>query len=146
MLLVYAYTYNCTVGPICYSLVSELSSTRLRTKSVVAARALYNIMSIATNILTPLMINPSAWNWGAKSGFFWAGSCLCCAVWTFWRLPEPKGRTIAELDVLFEMEIPARHFSRTTVEKLDGGLEDSDKKEKMLDAVTVERVSPSTTN
>lgn len=146
LLLVYAYTYNCTVGPICYSLVSELSSTRLRTKSVVAARALYNIMSIATNILTPLMINPSAWNWGAKSGFFWAGSCLCCAVWTFWRLPEPKGRTIAELDVLFEMEIPARHFSRTTVEKLDGGLEDSDKKEKMLDAVTVERVSPSTTN
>jgi SP family general alpha glucoside:H+ symporter-like MFS transporter len=146
LLLVYAFTYNCTVGPICYSLVAELSSTRLRTKSVVLARGMYNVVGILTNILTPLMLNPSAWNWGAKAGFFWAGSCLCCAVWTFWRLPEPKGRTYAELDVLFEMGVSARQFRTTVVEKLDGGLELPAEKEKGSEAVTVERVSPSSTN
>lgn len=35
-------------------------------------------------------------------------------VWSFLRLPEPKGRTYAELDVLFEMRVSARLF-RTTV-------------------------------
>ncbi|RMJ07947.1 hypothetical protein BHE90_012507 [Fusarium euwallaceae] len=124
LLLVYTFTYDCTVGPVCYSLVAELTSTRLRTKSVVLARNLYNISGIATNIMTPRMLNPSAWNWGAKAGFFWAGTCLVCAVWTYFRLPEPKGRTYAELDILFERHISARKFKETTVERLDAGFDE----------------------
>ncbi|KAF3765304.1 putative maltose permease [Cryphonectria parasitica EP155] len=119
LLLVYTFTYDCTVGPVCYSLVAELTSTRLRTKSVVLARNIYNIVGIATNIITPRMLNPTAWNWGAKSAFFWAGSCLLCAVWTFFRLPEPKDRTIAELDILFEQHVSARKFHSTEVASFD---------------------------
>ncbi|KAK2000595.1 sugar porter family MFS transporter [Colletotrichum falcatum] len=115
LLLVYTFFYDCTVGPVCYSLVSELSSTRLRTKTVVLARNLYNVTGITTNILTPLMLNPSAWNWGAKSGLFWAASCALCFVWTWFRLPEPRGRTYGELEVLFEQGVPARNFSKTEV-------------------------------
>jgi MFS transporter, SP family, general alpha glucoside:H+ symporter len=62
------------------------------------------------------MLNPSAWGWGAKAGFFWAGSCFLCFVWTFFRLPEPKGRTYGELDVLFERGVPARKFKSTVVD------------------------------
>ncbi|OAA47979.1 Sugar/inositol transporter [Cordyceps fumosorosea ARSEF 2679] len=116
LLLVYTFFYDCTVGPVCYSLVSELSSTRLRTKSVVFARNMYNIASIATNILTPRMLNPTAWNWGAKSGLFFAGTCGLCILWTFFRLPEPKDRTFRELDVLFERRVSARKFSAAVVE------------------------------
>ncbi|KAG8417304.1 hypothetical protein J3459_012398 [Metarhizium acridum] len=119
MLLVYTFTYDATVGPVCYSLVAELTSTRLRTKSVVLARNCYNIVGIVTNIITPRMLNPTAWNWGAKAGFFWTGTCLACAIWTYWRLPEPKGRTYAELDVLFENGISARKFSSTSVDRFD---------------------------
>lgn len=115
LLLVYTFTYDCTVGPVCYSLVAELTSTRLRTKAVVLARNVYNIVGIATNIITPRMLNPTAWNWGAKSAFFWAGSCLMCAVWTYFRLPEPKDRTIGELDILFEQRVSARKFSKADV-------------------------------
>ncbi|EOD45675.1 Sugar/inositol transporter [Neofusicoccum parvum] len=117
MLLLYTFTYDATVGPVCYSLVSELSSNRLRAKTVVLARVLYNLTGLVTNILTPRMLNPSAWNWGAKTGFFWAGSCLLCAVWTFWRLPEPKGRTYGELDILFEKKVAARKFKSTIVDQ-----------------------------
>ncbi|GAB7340232.1 hypothetical protein MBLNU457_6697t1 [Dothideomycetes sp. NU457] len=115
MLLVFTFTYDATVGPVCYSLVAELSSTRLRNKSIVIARNLYNVSGIVVNILTPRMLNPTAWNWGAKSGFFWAGLCLICLVWTFFRLPEPKGRTYAELDMLFEQKVSARKFASTDV-------------------------------
>ncbi|KAF7557172.1 hypothetical protein G7Z17_g953 [Cylindrodendrum hubeiense] len=140
LLLVYTFTYDCTVGPVCYSLVAELTSTRLRTKSVVLARNMYNIVGIMTNIITPRMLNPSAWNWGAKSGFFWAGSCLCCALWTYFRLPEPKGRTYAELDILFEERVPARKFKETVLDRLDAGLDDSSDKEKKSGAIMIERV------
>ncbi|KAK4092215.1 hypothetical protein Purlil1_3468 [Purpureocillium lilacinum] len=141
LLLVYTFTYDATVGPVCYSLVSELTSTRLRTKSVVLARNMYNIVGIATNIITPLMLNPTAWNWGAKSGFFWAGTCFVCAVWTFFRLPEPKGRTYGELDILFENRVSARKFKTTSVDRLDGhNAESTSEKEKGFDEVMVERV------
>ena len=116
MLLVYTFTYDSTIGPVCYSIVSELPSTRLRSKTIVLARNTYNIGLIITNVLTPRMLNPSAWNWGAKTGFFWAGTCFLCLVWTYFRLPEPKGRTFGELDVLFERRVSARKFKATAVD------------------------------
>ncbi|KAF5004852.1 hypothetical protein FDECE_8668 [Fusarium decemcellulare] len=123
LLLVHTFVYDCTIGPVCYSLVSELSSTRLRTKSVVLARNLYNCVCIFTSVITPRMLNPSAWNWGAKTGFLWAGSCLICATWTYFRLPEPKGRTYAELNILFEQGVSARKFSSVVLEPLDAHLD-----------------------
>lgn len=118
LLLIYTFVYDSTVGPVCYSLVAELTSTRLKTKSIVLARNLYNIVGIVTNIITPRMLNPSAWNWGAKSGFFWAGLCVLCCAWTYFRLPEPKGRTYGELDILFEQRVSARKFKSTMVDQL----------------------------
>ncbi|KAG9511479.1 hypothetical protein KCV07_g10142, partial [Aureobasidium melanogenum] len=51
MILSYTFVYDMTVGPVCYSLVAEFSPTRLRNKTVM--------------------------NWGAKAGFFWAGTGAC---------------------------------------------------------------------
>ena len=118
MLLIFTFVYDSTVGPVCYSLVAEMPSTRLRQKTVVLARNFYNIASIIGNVLTPRMLNPGAWNWGAKSGFFWAATAFGCLVWTYFRLPEPKGRTYGELDILFEQRVPARKFAETRVEEL----------------------------
>ncbi|EGR45879.1 maltose permease [Trichoderma reesei QM6a] len=116
IMVVWALFYQLTVGTVCYSLVGELSSRRLQIKTVVLARNLYNIVGIVTNVLTPYMLNPKAWDWSNYTGFFWGGICFCCIVYTYFRLPEPRGRTFAELDVLFEKKIPARKFSSTKVD------------------------------
>jgi SP family general alpha glucoside:H+ symporter-like MFS transporter len=116
MLLVYTLVYDSTVGPVCYSLVSELSSTRLRIKTVALARNLYNVFSIVNGVIIPFMLNPTAWAWGGKAGFFWASFCFLCVLWSFFRLPEPKGRTYAELDVLFQRGTSARKFKTTAVD------------------------------
>ncbi|TIA44682.1 sugar porter family MFS transporter [Aureobasidium pullulans] len=116
LILIYTFIYDMTVGPVCYSLVAEIPSTRLRNKTVVLARNLYNITGVVANVLTPHMLNPDAWNWGAKAGFFWAGTGALCAVWTYFRVPEPKGRTYAEMDMLFDAHTSARKFKETSVE------------------------------
>jgi SP family general alpha glucoside:H+ symporter-like MFS transporter len=120
MLLVFTFTYDLMVGPVCYSLVAEISSTRLRAKTIVLARNVYNIGGIVSNIITNYQLTKTAWNWGAKSGFFWAGSCALFVTWMFFRLPEPKGRTYGELDILFERKVPARKFARTKVDPYRG--------------------------
>lgn len=120
MLLVFTFVYDFTIGPVCYCLVAEVSSTRLRAKTIVLARNAYNVMGIFNNIITPRMINPSAWAWGAKAGFFWAGCCFLSLVWTYFRLPEPKGKSFAELDVLFERHVDARKFAGYKVDAFRG--------------------------
>lgn len=115
LLLAYTFVYDITVGPVCYSLVSELPSTRLKAKSIVLARSAYIIFSIVSGVITPYMLNPTAWNWKAKSGFFWAGLCSLCLLWSYFRLPEPKGRTYGELDKLFARGISARKFKGADV-------------------------------
>ncbi|KAF9730464.1 hypothetical protein PMIN06_001315 [Paraphaeosphaeria minitans] len=119
MLIIFTFVYDASVGPVCYCLVAEIPSSRLRQKTVVLARNWYNIGSIIGNIMTPRMLNPSAWDWGAKSAFFWAGTCFLCLVWTYFRLPEPKGRTYGELDILFERRVSARKFGATVVREFE---------------------------
>ncbi|KAJ4131331.1 hypothetical protein NW765_017223 [Fusarium oxysporum] len=116
LLLVYTFTYDITVGPVCYSLVAELPSSRLRQRTIVLARNAYNIVGVAyTNIIGLYSLNPTAWNWGAKSAFLWAGNCALCFVWAYFRLPEPKDRSYAELDMLFDQGVSARKFATTYV-------------------------------
>ena len=120
MLIIFTFCYDISVGPVTYSLVSELSSTRLKAKTIVLARCLYNISNIVVNVLTNYQLNSTAWNWGARCAYFWAGTCLASLVWAFFRLPEPKGRTYEELDLLFERGIPARKFATTVVDPYEG--------------------------
>jgi SP family general alpha glucoside:H+ symporter-like MFS transporter len=95
--------------------VAEVSSTRLKAKSIVLARNVYNIGGIIVNILTTYELTPypEGWGWGAKSAFFWAGTCALCVTWIYFRLPEPKGRTYGEMDILFERKVSARKFKTT---------------------------------
>ncbi len=115
MLIVLTFVYDFTVGPVCYVLVAEIPSTRLRVKTVVLARVAYNITSIITNIITPRMLNPSAWDWKGKSSFLFAGTTLICLIWCWFRLPEPFGLTYMELDILFEKRAQARKFKEFQV-------------------------------
>lgn len=91
LLIIFTFVYDSTVGPVTYSLVAELSSTRLKAKTIVLARAAYNASNILVNIMTNYQLSPSAWNWGARATYFWAGTCALSAIWVFFRLPEPKG-------------------------------------------------------
>jgi SP family general alpha glucoside:H+ symporter-like MFS transporter len=89
----------------------------------------------------PEFLNSTRLNWGGKTGFFWGGCCALCAVWSYFRLPEPKGRTYGssalslsfspsihtdppssppltgELDVLFGARISARKFKYTQADQ-----------------------------
>ena len=102
MLILFTFVYSFTVGPVTSSLVSELSSTRLKAKTIVMARAAYNASNIFVNVMTNYQLSSTVWDWGARAGFFWAGTCLLSCIWVFFSLPEPKGRTYADLDILFE--------------------------------------------
>lgn len=65
-----------------------------------------------------MIVDANFWkqNWKGKAGFFWAGTAACVTVWSYFRLPETKGRTYEELDLLFAKKINARKFAETHVD------------------------------
>lgn len=123
LMLVWAAFYQFSVGTVAFSLVAEMSTRRLQVKTVALSRVAYNIAAIVVNVLTPYMINPTAWNWGNYAGFFWGSTCFLMIIYMFFRLPEPSGRTFAEMDLLFERKIPARHFKKAKVDAFDVALQ-----------------------
>jgi SP family general alpha glucoside:H+ symporter-like MFS transporter len=115
MMVAWLAVYYLTVGPICYAIITEVSSTRLRSKSVCLSRIAYYIAQIISNVVNPYMLNPTAGNWKGKTGFFWGGCAFLFFIWTFFRLPETKGRSFEELDILFAKGVRARDFKKHKV-------------------------------
>ena len=62
---------------------------------------------------------------GNYAGFFWGGSCFLCIIYTYFRIPEPSGRTFAELDLLFERGVSARKFATTSVDVFDESVDET---------------------
>jgi SP family general alpha glucoside:H+ symporter-like MFS transporter len=111
--------YDIGVGTVAYSIVTEMPSSRLRTKTIVIARSLYNAQGCINSVLTPYMLNPTKWNWKGKAGFFWGGMAFVCLTWCYFRLPEPKDRSFAEIDLLFEKKVSARKFASTDLDAFE---------------------------
>jgi len=109
---IWTFIYQMTVGPICFVIISEISGSRLRGKTIAIATAVQAIASIVFTVAMPYMLNSDEANWRGKAGFLFGGISLVCAIWCFFRIPESRGRTFEELDILFEKKVPAREFSK----------------------------------
>ncbi|KAF3076096.1 Maltose permease MAL61 [Trichoderma lentiforme] len=139
ILLVFSTLINMiTVGPACYPIVAETPSGRLRYKTIVIGRFVYNLTGIFNNSVTPRMIAATSWNWGAKAGLFYAGTNLLCNIWCWFRLPETKDRTFGEIDLLFDNHVPARKFKYTKVNQFAHQSEYREKADIISDAEHIE--------
>jgi SP family general alpha glucoside:H+ symporter-like MFS transporter len=74
---------------------------------------------LVTSVIGPYLLNPGAANAGAKIEFLYGGISVFSLIWCIFRLPETKGRTYEELDILFERKVPARQFKTHVIEDID---------------------------
>ncbi|KAF2013452.1 general substrate transporter [Aaosphaeria arxii CBS 175.79] len=105
---------TCGLGawPASYTIMSESSSLRLRAKSQAIGGISNYISTVAVNFALPYVYNPDAANLGAKTGFVFAALCAGGAVLMWWLVPEMRGRSVVEIDRLFEQGVGARGSSR----------------------------------
>lgn len=96
-------------------LISEISATRLRGRTIAIATAVQAAASVVFTVAMPYMLGSDQANWRGKAGFLFGAVSAVCAGWCWWRIPESKGRTFEELDMLFERGIPSRKFKETNL-------------------------------
>lgn len=108
--IIFTWVYGFGQGPVLWAITSETPSQRLRSQTIGIANGLNFVFGWLCSFCTPYFLNPTALNWGAKYGYIWGGSNLALAIWVFFFVPETKGRSLEQLDELFENRVPTWKF------------------------------------
>ena len=116
MYLLWYVFYELTLGPLAFIIVGEISSTRLRSKSISLARNAYNVANVFSSTVAPYTLNPTEGNWKGKTAFLAAGFTVILTIWAYFRLPESQGRTYEELDILFSKNLKAWEFKDAQID------------------------------
>lgn len=112
LMIICNFIYDMTIGPYCFVLLAEVSSVRLRGITIGLATVTCHICSIVFAVAIPYAMNEDQGNWRGKIGFLFAALSLLCTVYCYFCLPETKGRTFEELDVMFENKVSSRQFAK----------------------------------
>lgn len=54
-----------------------------------------------------------------KCGYVWGGTSLFCLIVAYFYLPEMRGRSYREIDIMFKRKIPARKWRKTEIDLQD---------------------------
>jgi len=120
--VIWAFIYSLTIGAMAFAILGETSSSALRAHTSALANATQSIMGIIMNFAIPYMINPDAGNLKGKVGFIFGALGMLGAAWAWFYVPELKGRTVEEIDAMFQARVPPRkmgsHISSTSSDEL----------------------------
>ncbi|TDZ35395.1 MFS transporter fmqE [Colletotrichum trifolii] len=98
------------VWPAAYAIMGETSSLRLRAKTQGIGGVINQGASVVMSIVLPYCFNRDAGDMGARTGFIYVGLCGLAVLLSFYYLPEMKGRSVIEIDHMFNIKLPARQF------------------------------------
>ncbi|KAL8920659.1 MAG: hypothetical protein Q9208_006141 [Pyrenodesmia sp. 3 TL-2023] len=97
-LLFYMLSFGATWGPVPWAMPSEIFPSSLRAKGV----ALSTCSNWLNNFIIGLITPPLVQNTGFGAYTFFAVFCLLSLVWTFFFVPETRGRTLEQMDHVFK--------------------------------------------
>lgn len=108
--IIWAVFYFGSVGAVGWTIMAEVSSSRLRAKTTSIAALSSSLFNMVWSIAIPYLVNKESASLGPKSALLFFGFSVILWGICFLCLPETKGKSFAELDALFEAHTPARKF------------------------------------
>ncbi|KOS18026.1 General alpha-glucoside permease [Escovopsis weberi] len=106
--VIYGFVYAASIGTMAFAILGEVNSPSLRAPTIALATATQAIMGIIFNTVIPYMVNPDEGNLKGKVGFIFGGLGALAGVWSYFRIPELRGRTHSEIDFMFRMKVAPR--------------------------------------
>jgi hypothetical protein len=84
-------------------------------------------ISFAVNFSVPYLVLETEVGLGSKVGFIFGAIALLSLAFTYFCVPECKGKTLEQVDWLFNNNVKLRHFGDTDASRMldDGVLDDA---------------------
>jgi len=99
-------------APLSYIILSEATSIRVIEKTNLFSVSISTLIALAVSASTPALMSAI----GGKVGFIYGGLACVMALLAWAVVPEMKGKSLEELDVLFKRRTPTRQFKNAIVE------------------------------
>jgi hypothetical protein len=96
--------------PASYAVGGEASSLHLRARSQGIGWFTNSLGNGAMGLALPYIFNPDAGNLGPKLGFVLSAFCLIGPVVSWLIVPEFRHHRNAEIDIMFNKQLPSRQF------------------------------------
>jgi MFS transporter, SP family, sugar:H+ symporter len=136
-----------TWGPITWVVTGEIFPLQIRAKAMslsVASNWLWNwVLAYCSEYLAllrwvfariliyfavPYLVDPGAGNLnlGTKVFYIWGTTCFCCIIFAYFCIPETKGLSLEQIDVLYQNVAPINSVSyrkRLLAEEVSGSKE-----------------------
>ncbi|KAJ5234402.1 uncharacterized protein N7469_003570 [Penicillium citrinum] len=97
-LLFYMIAFGASWGPVPWAMPSEIFPSSLRAKGV----ALSTCSNWLNNFIIGLITPPLVQDTGYGAYVFFAVFCILAGIWTYFFVPETKGRTLEQMDHVFK--------------------------------------------
>lgn len=116
-LWVIAFSQSWTDIP--WTISAEVPSDLLRDKTLATGAFSGYVVGMLVGLINPYMQNPEYGNLGGKVGFVYGAISVSAVIWCYFFIPELKGKSLEEIDYMFEIKVPYRKMGRFVVAKED---------------------------
>ncbi|KAL3470021.1 general substrate transporter [Aspergillus californicus] len=123
MIVVFGVGFASGWGPLTYVVVTEVTSLRLRDHTSRLGFAVNVCFNFAVNFSVPYLVFEDEVGLGSKVGFIFGAVALLSLVFTYFCVPECKGKTLEQVDWLFSNGVRLRDFGKTDASRMldEGG-------------------------
>ncbi|GKT89185.1 sugar transporter [Colletotrichum tofieldiae] len=128
MLTVFAAGYVFAWAPLSYVVTTEIPALRLRDASQRTASMVNVLANFLVNFSIPYLLYTPGAGLGSKVGFIFAGILVFGLVFTWFCIPECKGKSLEQIDRMFNEGVPLRQFGKYKAEDLfQSSMDDGEK-------------------
>jgi SP family general alpha glucoside:H+ symporter-like MFS transporter len=115
----WAVTYPATLGGVSWPLATEIPASKVRNSTLSLCVFVNGAGTVMWSFILPYLVNPNEADLQGKVGFIFGGLMALGALYSFFFVPETKGRTFREIDQLFASHISPRKFHKTQLEIME---------------------------
>lgn len=108
LVCIYIAAFASTWGPIAWVVCGEIFPLNVRAKAISLSVASNWLWNFGIGYATPYLVNTGPGNAGlqVKVFFLWGSTCLTCVVFAFFCIPETKGLSLEQIDLLYQNSTP----------------------------------------
>lgn len=105
---IYIAFFASTWGPIAWIITGEIFPLNVRAKAMSLATASNWLWNFGIGYATPHLVSSGAdsANLGPKVFFIWGSTCFCCIIFTYFCIPETRGLSLEQIDLLYQHSTP----------------------------------------
>jgi SP family sugar:H+ symporter-like MFS transporter len=110
MVYLFLIVFNLGWGPTVWVVTSEISTGKNRGKLMSLSTGSNWFFNWLVSFTFPYLFNADGANLGAKIGFLYGSLTLFAVVWVYFCLPETSGRSLEEIEIMFQKHVPVEEF------------------------------------